>query len=622
MRQVLLLVGILLIGASGARAAEDWISREKIRAGWIYYGDGADKLGFFKQYGMNTLITSAGTPETFTLWAKEAKKAGMRLFGVVSASCDGEKAGMRRCVFGNGYESVLPCPVEKRYWDEVLIQRAVELAREGQLADEEISGILIDWEMYANSNKGGQIYYTDACYCDHCFSGFLKAQGQADVTGQVGFKERVAWLKEHKLAEQYQPYLQKQVREYAEGMRKAIAAVDPEFFVGFYPVPHNWHLVGVAQGLGTAEHPMILWATSTYGGGGPNKIADNWKQELLDKEIHCYYSAGVLLRQYTAANLAKNLYEVARKTDGYWIFTVHTLCIPEKEQKGDYHLCAGTPEEYLNAIKLADVELDKLGQDKGYVTPLQFVEEPVRYRHPGFDVERFKAPEVVDGSALERGKPLAVPSLGLIATSYMMMDLKAGEEPVVEFKVNKAQSGDVWGVTYAVLDPAKKELASGKMVPGEPFTLKFKAAQAGLHCVVVTPGYYGRCEVVSTTVPYANWTWSSYPAFEVAGPGGTLYFQVPKGMEEFTIDALCNWGTTQVQVTVLDPDGQVVVDQPTDQYVRNAKLKVATKGKDGRLWSLKVGKIEGKGFRSLQVVFDPKLPAWVVVRPDFVFEGK
>jgi len=49
---------------------------------------------------------------------------------------------------------------------------------------------------------------------------------------------------------------------------------------------------------------------------------------------------------------------------------------------------------------------------------------------------------------------------------------------------------------------------------------------------------------------------------------------------------------------------------------------VATKAKDGRLWSLKVGKIEGKGFRSLQVKFDEKLPAWVVVRPDFVFGAK
>ena len=194
MRCFCLVVGAILLMNTGVRAADDWIAREKIRAGWIYHRDGAERLGFFKQHGMNTLITSARSRETFTAWAREARKSGMRLFGVVGASCDGEKAGMRRCVFGNGYESVLPCPVEPRYWEEVLVKRAVELAREGQEAEKEISGILIDWEMYANSAKGGQIYYSDACYCDHCFGGFLKAQGQADAARQIGFKERVPWL--------------------------------------------------------------------------------------------------------------------------------------------------------------------------------------------------------------------------------------------------------------------------------------------------------------------------------------------------------------------------------------------------------------------------------------------
>ncbi|MGE5531124.1 MAG: hypothetical protein ACM3VW_03270, partial [Bacteroidota bacterium] len=439
---------------------------------------------------------------------------------------------------------------------------------------------------------------------------------------QVAFKDRAQWLKDQKLSEQYQPYLQAQVRVQAEGLRQAVAAVDPNFFLGFYPVPHNWHLIGVAQGLGTPEHPMILWATSTYGGGGPSKIADNWKQEFEQQGIHCYYSGGMLLRQYSAANLPRNIYDIARKTDGYWLFTVHTLCIKEEEQKGDYHLCAGTPEEYLASIKLANRELDQLSKDKTYQTPVEYVPEPVRYRHPGFDINRFQAPQIADHSAIKRGQPLEVPSLGLIATSYLMMDLKAQEEPTVVFKVHKATSGDIWGATYAVLDPEKKQLASGKMIPGENFTLTFTAQQPGLHTIVVTPGYYGRAEVITTTVPYAHWTWSSYPPFEVAGPGGTLYFMVPKGMQEFTISAMCHWGTTQVQMTVLDPDGKVVVDQPTDPFVRNAKLKIATNGKDGGLWSLKVSKLEGKSFRSLQVIFDEKLPAAVVVRPDFGFYGQ
>ena len=105
----------------------------------------------------------------------------------------------------------------------------------------------------------------------------------------------------------------------------------------------------------------------------------------------------------------------------------------------------------------------------------------------------------------------------------------------------------------------------------------------------------------------------------VARPGGTLHFFVPKGLAEFTISAQCHWGTSQAQVTVLGPDGQTVVSQPTDPYVRSVKLTVPTGGQDGKLWALKLERVPGKSYRSLQVLFDPKLPAAVTVRPDFVF---
>ncbi len=609
-------LALMLAGGAMAAPAEDWIAREKIRAGWIYYGDGADRLAFFKQVGMNTLITHAGNAETFTLWAKAAKRAGMRLFGVVGASVDGQKAGMRRCVFGNGYESILPCPLDERYWSEVLTARAVQLAAEGKREDEEISGILIDWEMYANSNKGGQIYYTDACYCDGCFGGFLQAKGQPDVCAAVPLKDRVKWLKDHKLAEEYQPHLQQQVRTLAARMRVAVETVHPDFFLGFYPVPHNWHLVGVAQGLGTREHPMILWATSTYGGGGPAKIPDDWRQQYEQQGVHCYYSGGMLLRMYSAANLAKNMFDIARKTNGYWLFTVHTLCIRPEEQSGDYYLCAGSPEDYLQAIKLANGELDKLGAERDYLTPLELVTEPVRYRNTGFDVGRYRAPTLSDHSTAAHGAALPVPPLPLTVGQHLLMALQPGEEPTLKLEVNQNKAGDIWGVSYSVLDPRKQVLGSGTMPPGEPFALTFKAQAAGLHTVVLTAGYYGRCTVVSSTVPYALWTGDR---FEVSGPGGTLYQWVPAGVQEFTVAVQCLWGTTQVKLSVLGPDGQTVAEQETDPYVRSLKLTVPTAGKTGRLWALRLAPVAGKGFRNVQVTLDKALPAAVTMRPDFVF---
>ena len=71
----------------GQAKNDDWISKQKIRAGWIYHGDGPDKLKVFRDLGMNALITSARKPELFDQWALEAKKVpGMHLIGVLSFS--------------------------------------------------------------------------------------------------------------------------------------------------------------------------------------------------------------------------------------------------------------------------------------------------------------------------------------------------------------------------------------------------------------------------------------------------------------------------------------------------------------------------------------------------------
>lgn len=615
-----LLAAILLAAgvAGGAAADTDWIRRDKIRAGWIYAKDGVERLAFFKSHGMNALITHAGTPETFTLWAQAARRADMRLFGVVGASFDGAAAGMRRCVFGNGYESVVPCPQEERYWREVLTATACRVARESLEPDRLIAGVLIDWELYANSRLGGQIYFTEACFCNHCWNGFLQATGRAGEAAALAARERLPWLKAQGLAEDYQARLQEGVRDQARAMRAAVSAIRPGFLLGFYPVPHNWHLRGVAQGLGTPEEPLILWATSTYGGRGPDAIADTWKQDFLEQGIHAYYCGGMLLRQYSAANLATNLVEIARKTDGYWLFTVHTLCIKEEDQRGDYHLCAGTPDEYLAAIRRGNAELDALAADPAHVSTLAFVEEPVRYRHPGFDIGRLELPELVDRSTAARGTPLEMPPLGIIASSYLLMAMQADEEATLTLDVSRPKSGAVWGVSYAVLGPDKAILDAGRMPPGEAFTLAFRARQAGMHTVVLTPGYYGRCQVRTSTVPYAHWTWRSYPAFEVAGPGGTLYVHVPAGLTEFTLEVSCLSATAQVQVTVRDPSGRTVIDQPTDPLVRKAALTIPTAGQDGQLWSVQLGRVEGQSYRSAQVLVDPRLPPAVSTRPDII----
>ncbi|NOZ22838.1 MAG: hypothetical protein GXP25_17310, partial [Planctomycetes bacterium] len=53
------LLAVCVAPVFGQQANDDWISKEKIRAGWIYHGDGPDKLKVFRDLGMNALITHA-----------------------------------------------------------------------------------------------------------------------------------------------------------------------------------------------------------------------------------------------------------------------------------------------------------------------------------------------------------------------------------------------------------------------------------------------------------------------------------------------------------------------------------------------------------------------------------
>ena len=600
-----------------AHAADDWIQREKIRAGWIYCSDGVDKVQSFRELGMNTIIVSARNGEEFDKWAREAKRTGMHLFGVLGFSGQAQEAGARRAVFGNGYESVVTCPTDERFWDQQIIGRAAQLARDGLDGERQIDGVLIDFELYANSNKGGQIYYTDACFCDHCFGSFLTHQKLDSSALQTPLAARKAWLSERAVdvERDYHALLRERVRAVAGKMRRAVESVRSDFYLGFYPRPHNWMLVGTAQGLGTAEHPMILWATSTYGGGGPARIEDDWRAQMLEQDIHSYYCAGMLLRFYTSVNLATNVYLNSKKSNGYWLFTLHTLCIPEDRQKGDFYLAHGTREDYRRALRRANDELDSLCANPDRETELAYTDEPFLYRQTGNGIHQFKVPTLRSGPGFPAGREIGFASLPLLGTQYLMTRLAAGAEALIQFRADKQGDPYVWGVSYAVIDDAKTIITAGKMPPGEDTAVRFSAARDGLYTVVVVPGYYGRCMVVGANVPLALWTGAT---LEVSRPGGTVNFLVPAGIEAFSMAARCHWGSEAVRLVVTDPEGQVVQEEDTDPYVRSLATSIPTRGKTDGVWSLSVKAVPGKRYRSAFITFDKRLPQVVGLSPELL----
>src|SRR3990172_1601836 len=68
-------------------SSQDWITNQKIRAGWIRQTDGIDKIWTFKDVGMNALAMDFGPTAldkaSFKEWAREAKRAGIHLFAIL-----------------------------------------------------------------------------------------------------------------------------------------------------------------------------------------------------------------------------------------------------------------------------------------------------------------------------------------------------------------------------------------------------------------------------------------------------------------------------------------------------------------------------------------------------------
>jgi hypothetical protein len=154
------------------------------------------------------------------------------------------------------------------------------------------------------------------------------------------------------------------------------------------------------------------------------------------------------------------------------------------------------------------------------------------------------------------------------------------------------------------------------MPPGEDFMIKFKAARPGLHTVVLSPGYYGRCTVLGSNVPFAL---STQGSLEVAYPGGKVYFFVPAGLEKFDLSAECKWGSGAAKLTVYRPDGSVALEQETDPYLHRAKLSVPAAGSSGQLWSISVSPLPKKSFNSIFVTGDKRLAPCVTLSPQYIF---
>ncbi len=465
----LLMIALALTLAGGCLAQEDplaWVDAQQVRAAYHYANAPApERCARLKAAGINALVLKAGV-EKARPWCREAKLQGMRCFLALNFNVDAEKAGLRQAVLENGAVERYACPLDERFWREHLTPAMMERAAVADDPEMQVDGLWIDFELY--STRTGQ----------RCPRG--RVRRPQTVAGRPRLRGRVSAIP------------RRAGRGAGHRSARNRSCEIPEFPAGL--LPHSAQLVTAGGGArflhragadtSLGHRQILLWATDTYGGGGADRVPDDWRALYADQGINARYLAGLLLRCYSAKNLAANIYHATAKCDGYWLFTTYTL--EAEEQKGDYHLAEGTPDDYWDALRVANDEMDRrIEQGEAYRSELVVGPEPVVYKpltQPEFRerLARLILPEPL-------AEPVDLPFVKLRGANVLVLAGRAGQEARVSLAYHQVGAVEA-ELSWKIMDADRAMIAEGVGEKQEGVTLSFTPEADGIYYVLAGAG--------------------------------------------------------------------------------------------------------------------------------------
>ena len=594
--------------AAGQDDPVGWIDRDRIRAAYFYANPPADAhLQQLVDVGMNSVILKAYIDKAMPFLREARLHPGMHCFLALNFNVNAEQEGLRRAVLADGRVEAYACPLEERFWQDYLLPGMLERARLAADPELQVDGLWIDFELYSTTT--GQRYYTNACYCDHCMAQFAAHKG-IEIP-DLEYAQRAPWLAEHGYADEYQPFLGTRVEELAREVREQVHAVDPDLLLGFYPTPSNWSLEAVARAFSTERLPIVLWATDTYGGGGPDRVPDDWRERYEQMGVNARYCAGMLLRVYSAKNLAANICHASAECDGYWLFTTYTLWKPEDERSGDYYLAAGTAEEYWEAIALGNAELDRLAADPAYESELEIGIEPIIY-HPLAKPEARRriaalAPPEITGETVE------YPTVWLRGTNLALVATEAGQPVAIELEFGQVGPG-ADRVSWEVTDQEGTAVASGQGEAGANETVAFTPPHDGLYYLLMSAGgsKYAFAGANTPVGLYAT-------RLHTIGGAERLYFRVPENAEQISILGEGSSGHETIRVDLYDPEGAAVASAQSTEADTAAPIDLPVTAGAGAVWSLAITRADVGILEDNSVTLNEPLPPVLSLIPEHAF---
>lgn len=546
-----------------------WIDQEKIRAGYLYAKDDTKYAALMHSNGLNTVIVKANichenALEDYRRWARACKNEKLHLFIGFYWQTDPKETVYRSAVYSDGTGGKAPCPRDYEFWQNYLIHFGKIIAKLSNEPDLQIDGIFLDYELYGSEgNKKNYGHHT--CFCDDCFSNFLHSEG---YTGSripsIGRGDREGWLKKNNLLDSYFAYLKKDVELLAKKFEQKIHQINPSLIIGMYPTPNDWVLTENARGFGTVELPMIIFATDSYSGGGYNSIPDEPSKLYRNSGIYSRYVAGFLLKYYSNNRLEMNLYNVAEKCIGYWIFKMPMLWEPPNS----YHILAdGTPDEYWQSISKANSDIDMITGETGFSMNEMNILQGWKLLNSE-DLEKknrdYKLPNVSF-----RGKE----DFLVYAAKQKLTQINLYFKRLAEYDND---------LEYKIISPSGQILLIQKVDKQGPIQIDFNPPVTGVYLLTVN---VGKCKfrIESTNTPIAvldGW------GFHTIGPVEPLYFYASDQTEKVVI-----WGNgigaETFCIMVQSPKGlQLMASTVLEKEKNICRLEIERPTLEPGIWSL------------------------------------
>lgn len=392
-----------------------------------------------------------------------------------------------------------PCPYTPEFWEGAITPRAVAIF--AALGEEPIGAVVVDMEMYG----AHRTFYEGECYCDRCFARYLEKTGKHSTlpppgdrartiadTGQIGTYRTLQRERARELAAAFLSAVQRARR----GVRLGVLHLD-------IPAPLQ---EGEALGFGCNQFPVFCFTEQTYESGFTSSIAEIQERfKTLGADVELV--AGLFQSKIPPGDLAEQLYNCARASAGYWVYTMQTFTTP------DYQPLPGTPRQYWEAIARADRELDKLADDSAYVSGLTV--RPLPTIGPAILWGSFIQYRVLQPVARVAG---ALPPLWLRRANWVYFWARKGE--AIDFELTWRQLGKYGDVALVgLVSPQGEPLVATTARLNEPAVIRLSAPDDGVYGLALGAGM-NAVKITRASQPFSVRT-------SAGGDGAFLTVEVP-----------------------------------------------------------------------------------------------